>query len=630
VGESIGKGRDPFLKRLSYAFFKLKTGYTESEKTIEEAARDIKKGVVRGVPASKKNVVTLFDALFEYILDVTEAVYRFFYPHVHDINVVRPVPRLLRRLANKILTMTEKIYLIFFHPFRSRTKKKSSAGITSKIKQNYHTIFVAGLVIFIVRSLLTSSNPKYFIIYVIAALIFLTMYINPLVGLLMYYTTQMIIPSDVIYSFPNIAVGTPLMFGTILFWVLGMTRRGEKFATFHSSTGFSILWIWMILTMSTLMKRYGDIDIYLNITTLFLGFFMSTHIVQKDREKFYKFMLLVVFIYGFYAWRVIRNGFYFGFGTGHPVTADFTGALADNNELASAMCIGMAMMFGFSCIAKNKFVMYLARFFALLLSLSILLTNSRGGMLGLFITAGGIYFKVIIRGKSKTSSIVILVVVALIVGSLFSHKISKRMGDTKNWQEDPSACNRVIGFWAGWQVLKENPFLGCGLGGLYYVMMDYIPNEVEVPNLSLWEWFDGKTTVMIPKPSEKLVLHDAYMSFGAEGGFGIFILFPTMLISVFKTQKRLRKEIVDDESLEGVYHLSNCIDCAMYGYMLTATFLNNYMGNSLYLTCTISAMTYNIFSKNSDNMHLAELGMLFMSLSWWSYFFLLYYRFVNF
>jgi len=627
----IGKGgKEPFLKKIGYIVFRLKEGFSESEEDTVESLRDGRGGLSKGVSSSGKNISSIVDAFFEYILDITETIYRFFYPHVHDINVVRPVPGLMRRIASRVLMATEKIYLLFFHPFRKNMQKKRHVGIIAKAKQNYHVIFTSMLVIYIVRTYITSSNPKYFIIYLLAALIFITMYINPLLGLSMYYVTQMINPKDVIYSFPNIAVGTPLLFGTILFWVLGLTRRGETFETFHSETGICLLYMWIWLALSTLITRWGDMDIQLNITSLFLGFFLATHIIQRDEEKFYKFMTLVSLIYGFYAWRVIRNGFYFGFGTGTPVTADFSGALADNNELASAMCTGAAMMFGFSCIAKNKLTKYIAYFFTMLLMLSILLTNSRGGMLGMFLTFGAIYLKVIIKGKSKTGSVVILIVVVLIIGTLFSKKITKRMGDTQKWHEDPSACNRVIGFWAGWQVINDYPFFGCGLGGMYYIMMDYIPPQVEVPNLSLWEWFDGKTTVTIARPSERLVLHDAYMSFGAEGGFPIAILFPTLLISVLKTQSRLQKEIDGDESMIPVHQLSCCIQCGMYGYMLTATFLNNYMGNTLYLTVTLSTMVYNVFSKETRGMHVSELSMFVIAMGWWSYYFLLYYGVVKF
>ncbi len=625
--------KEGFLKRIAYLVFRIRHAYVESEKAVEDATTEIKKGVIRQQPVARKNLTTAADAIFEYILDITESIYRFFYPQVQDINTFSPIPRLFSRIADKVLSISEKIYLVFFHPIRGGVERKTKSSLFAKIKQNYHIIFIAFLTIYLVRSLITSQNPKYFIIYVMAGMIFITMYFKPVVGLLMYYTTQMIIPKDVVYSFPNIAVGTPLMFGTIIFWLLGFTKRDEKFVTYHSDTGIYLLIMWLVLTMGTLFEEYGDVDIYLNITTLYLSFFLCTHIIGKDKDRLYLFLFLTTAIYCFYAYRVIQNGFYFGFGTGEPVTADFSGALKDNNELAAAMCVGSALVYGFSCIARQKIVRYVARAFFFLLGLSIILTNSRGGLLGFFLTFGTLYFRVIIRGKKKGPSIAALLVGVLIIGALFSNKIEKRLGDTKDWKTDASACNRVIGVWGGWQVLMDKPVFGCGLGGLYFIMMDYIPDQVEIPNLSFWEYFteDSYTSsFLLPAPAERLVLHDAYMSFGAEGGIVIFILFPVFLFSVISTQRRLRKEIKGDKSLSGVYDLSFCIESSMFGYMLTATFLNNYMGNALYLTATVSTALYNVFSGKEKSMNMAEFFMLLMSLGWWSYFFLLYYKFIQF
>jgi len=563
---------------------------------------------------------------------VMEVVYNFLHTSfITKVNFFVPIRKMVRFTSAKVLRMTERFYLFVISPKMEAFLLKFARKGGSRLKENLHIILFISFLLHYVRSTTTTIYPRLYLICVICGIVFICVTYKPFWGLLLYYTTQLVILKEIMW-FPDymIPLGIPLLMGSVLFWLLGkVVYRRDSFELYQNPVNYILIFMWLVLSCSTLFTK-GSVEMYLNLTTLFMGYFWAVQIVGTDKKKFVNFLSLLALIYGFYAWRVVRNGFYFGFGTGHPITAGFSsGALADNNELAAVMGVGVSFLLGLFFVVKGKWLKTAALSTSCLLVIAVILTNSRGGLIGLCIALFFTSLNILLKKKNVGVFLFFVLLFGILGSSVFSTQIKNHVYDILHWNEVPSARNRVIGVWGGWQILKGRPILGCGLDRLQNELLDVIPPVVSIPNINFWEHFTEERVsdnILLPKPRSNLVVHNAYISIGAQGGVGILLLFPSMLICVLVSQRRFRKAAKNRAELAWAVSVSYCLETAMYTYMVTAMFLNSYMGNTLYLIVLLSSCLVNVASKKErKSMSGSQFFFILVCFMCWGYFFLDYY-----
>jgi len=613
---------------------------TVSDKKLEEEQELIPKPQTQPEPRPVRPnvfmpaVISTLDKCVDKILYAAEPAYRFIRACCYSVNIFHPIARFLKLLVKLVLTATERFYsLIFIQPIEDFVADFARTFVY-KAKKTYHIIFFSAFLIYFTNSIAPGRpGTKLQFMYVFCVFVVLCIVNKPFIGLLIYYGTQLIILKEIIW-FPDYAipVGTPLLFLTIGLWVLGkLMHKGEKLRLYQNQVNYVIIFLWFMLSWSTLYTN-ATVEVYLNLTTLFMSYFWAVQIIGKDKRKFTNFLIFACSIYGFYAYRVIRNGLYFGFGTSHAVTAGFSsGALSDNNELAAVMGVGASFLLAYYFTSKNKLAKVVSLFVFGMLIVAVILTNSRGGLIGISVALLSLCFNIVLRRKKIGVFLVLGVVLGSLGGYIFAPQITEHVHDILHWDKVPSAQNRVIGIWGGLEILKKNPLLGCGLDQLQNEILDVIPPLVAIPNVNFWEYFtqeNPREYIYLEKPRNKLVVHNAYISIGAQGGVAVLILFPAMIIFTIYSQRSFRKSVEKKSELAWAVNVSYCLETGLYTYMVTAFFLNNYMGNTLYLVILMSSCLINVASEEHRKaMSGTQFFFIIACFLCWSYFFMYYYLF---
>ncbi len=151
-----------------------------------------------------------------------------------------------------------------------------------------------------------------------------------------------------------------------------------------------------------------------------------------------------------------------------------------SHPLTFAECVMMTLTLIF-CLAvfnkdkKKRIWLWLA---TLIMLISLMFSNSRGPLLGAIL---GIFSLVIFRPSKKAIALVaaILVVIPLLVlgiSGITQGKritIQERIAKAINWRQDNDSKERVFMWQSGWQMIKENPVLGIGLGNIHEIYEQY-------------------------------------------------------------------------------------------------------------------------------------------------------------
>jgi putative inorganic carbon (HCO3(-)) transporter len=151
--------------------------------------------------------------------------------------------------------------------------------------------------------------------------------------------------------------------------------------------------------------------------------------------------------------------------------------------------------------------------YAIAMGFATILTQSRGGMLGL----AAVVFCVMLRGRNKLVGTLIFAVLALAVAGLLPSQFSDRYKSIGTYEEDASAMGRIDAWKAGTQMMLTRPLTGVGIGcfdiafGQKYRPAGFFSNKWMAPHntlvqiggetgligLSLWLWMFGYCVVQL-------------------------------------------------------------------------------------------------------------------------------------
>lgn len=329
----------------------------------------------------------------------------------------------------------------------------------------------------------------------------------------------MVAPFFLIKCFASVTFGLGFFTGLIflnpasLFWGLDKYRIPMVFALtllasaikshsfnknlFYSSQHVLIVMLFGCLILSAMYsfwpeRSFVEID---NWFKLFIYFFLFSHICcsVEDINKINRvivFAMVVLCIRGLYR-----------YASGYPWVQGLPNSyIADRNDFALALAMVLPLIDSLSASyrgAMRKILTCLPIF----IITTIILTYSRMG----FIL---IVFYLILRFFSTRQKMRYLIVAALAIGigsSFVPARYVDRIKGINNYEEDASSMGRIVAWYAGYEMMKDNPFTGVGL------------NCFELPEV--YGQYEQEF-----KPH---VAHNTYVQLGAEGGIlalGVFLL----------------------------------------------------------------------------------------------------------
>jgi len=305
---------------------------------------------------------------------------------------------------------------------------------------------------------------------------------------------------------------------------------------------------------------------------------LAVYLVFDSKERIIKLIHLWGLIYFFMALITIKNG---GLGPG-----DFTW---DPNDASLALSMGIPLclyVLRFLDISTRQKWFYLGTL-ALLIA-AIIVTNSRGGFLGLIAVILIIWWFSRKRLKIAMVSTVLAIALSSILFSILPDDYLKEM-ESINDPTDETRVERLRTWEIAWVMYKDNIILGVGGGNFAYNAGHYQRQT---------SWWTGNE-----KSLQGRLTHSVYFQVLADlGTLGTLIYLYVMFILPLRLNK-LRKRIGEDtEEQKLVKMFAMYLIVAMGGFAIAGAFISVAYYPHIPIWITMYAILLRYVTKNRESL----------------------------
>ena len=313
-------------------------------------------------------------------------------------------------------------------------------------------------------------------------------------------------------------------------------------------------------------------DIYIKIYLMTpIGYWML-----KRPDEFKTLLLMILAAGTVIAIKAISNkvlGIGLIEGTRVTIARELGSALGDPNDLSLVLLFPLAYAISGFLHTSKKSWKYLVGAVAVLLIVAIIMTQSRGGVLGVTSIVGYFSYRHI---KSKVAFLSISAVA--FIALLTVAGVSDRQTTQANEGElDASAQGRLYAWQTAWNMALDNPALGVGMENYYYNYFYYTPH------------WDGKNHVV----------HSTWFNVLSETGFIGFGLFMAILFLLFNRTRQLASD-VDSKAPLPIRIMCHASTPALLGFAISGTFLTQSFTWPLYLQMVIILALYRYLKQSAS------------------------------
>jgi len=379
-------------------------------------------------------------------------------------------------------------------------------------------------------------------------------FLNPFYGVLLWIWVAYFNPHrftyGIAYTFPvAMVLAVPTIAGTLF------TKQRNKNVFTRETVLLLILWSWFGITLfcATLNPLFSmhvaegrDQLIIITKILLMIGL---TVLLTNSPQRLRLLLLVTVFSFGALA----VKGALFGVRT----SGDFRvwgppdSFLADNNDFGLAQNIVLPLMFFMAGSESNRWLRWALRVCFFASALVVLLTYSRGALLGI---AAGMTF-IVLKSRHKLLAGVALVLAAMAVLSFAPQQWQERMDNFFAGKLDQSANQRLVSWKFAWNVAEAYPITGGG-------MQCFTP-----------EMFARFSKEPIPGGGLSSGPHSIYFQTLGEQGFVGLGLFLTLIATCVLSLRKLRKLVRVSPPLQWIIPYANGLEGGFYAFLVSGAFL---------------------------------------------------------
>jgi probable O-glycosylation ligase (exosortase A-associated) len=319
-----------------------------------------------------------------------------------------------------------------------------------------------------------------------------------------------------------------------------------------------VFWAWVCLTMvnthfEPLFADHIELGTFRLIEfSKIMVLTLLTIFLVTSQKKLKNLLMVTAFSLGLIA----LKGTIFGILTGGQfrVWGPPRSFIADNNDFGLALNMVIPMLFFLGRDEQNKKLKILFKITFVCSVVAVLLTYSRGAMLGM--TA--VMAMLVLKSRYKAISALIIVVIAFLVISFAPGAWMARMGALADGQLDQSAHQRLTSWSFAWSLAKNYPITGGGF-------------ECFTPNLfAMYSPTDPQTGLFGHTSSGP---HSIYFQVLGEQGFVGLAIFLGLLASCLLSARRLRKQAARFPAVAWVASYSQMVELGILAYMVSGAFL---------------------------------------------------------
>lgn len=398
-------------------------------------------------------------------------------------------------------------------------------------------------------------------------------FFEPFFGILMWVWIAYFNPHrftfTYMYDFPvAMVIAVPTLLGIVF------TRKINRNIMVRETVLLGLLWIWYGIT-------------YLNATNvpLFQGHILDARselirvskilimtvvmillVTSKERLKY----LFLVTSFSFSL--LVLKGALFGVRTSgqYRVWGPPDSFLADNNGFALAVNMSLPMLFYLARVEKNQVLKRLLNISFVCGIVSVLLTYSRGGLLGLV----AVLFMITWKSKYRVISSILLCASGLLVLTFAPPQWLNRMGSIEHEAQDAdgSARQRLVSWGTTLNFSKDYPFMGGSF--------DLLP-DIEV--------FQRYQTEPLPGGFPSSGPHSIYFQMIGEQGYIGLMLYLSMIGACLLTLRRIRTFARAISEVQWSVPYLDILEAAFAGFLVSGAFLGLANFDLFYqlIACTI-------------------------------------------
>lgn len=379
---------------------------------------------------------------------------------------------------------------------------------------------------------------------------------NPFFGVLMwtwvsYFNPHRYAWTSTVYNFPvAMTVGIPTLLGLLF------TRKLNRNIFTRESVLILALWAWMVFTLvyaSQVPLFAGHIQDgtarLIQITKILL-MTVVTMLLVNSRPRLRQLVMVIALSLGL---RAVWGGI-FGIRTGGEfrVYGPNDSFVADNNDFALALNMILPLLYFLIASESKRWVRNGLWLCFLASVVCVILTYSRGGLLGL----ATVLFLIAMMSRYRIVALALLGATALLIVSFAPEAWTHRMDSMAHGKVDSSEEQRLIAWRTGWNLAMDYPITGGGLEAYpdVVVFQRYQPEEM-------------------PGGRESAGPHSIYFQVLGEQGFVGLALFLALLGSCFFSMRGLRRRARSRSPAHWVIPYTRMFEVSLAAFAVSGAFL---------------------------------------------------------
>ncbi len=396
-------------------------------------------------------------------------------------------------------------------------------------------------------------------------------FINPAAGIVFWVWDALLSPTELAYSFmQGIETNKLIAVATLLSFVLAQRRR----AIFFDRTAAILVAITILATGSYIfaLVRNGLLDdLYIKLLKEMVLAFAVMYLITT-KEWMYVILLSASAALGFMG---VKEGLIALLTAGgHHIVG--MRAVGDNNQLAAALVSIIPLMLALWRCTPSRATRsgFLGAIF--LTVVTVIMTYSRGGFVGLIVLA-----LLFLKGsRHRVVSLAVLGLAAIAMLNFAPSEWFHRVDTIQDASSDNSFMGRVVAWKISWLIAVDNPIFG---GGMHAVQMQPV-----------WTYFSQYLGQLdwIPTPPADLTPHAAhsvYFEILGDLGFTGLLFWLIMFGIALSNCKVARRAAISSKSMPWMIEFSDGIRSSLICYMVTGAALSIGYYELLFILVALSA-----------------------------------------
>jgi probable O-glycosylation ligase (exosortase A-associated) len=370
-------------------------------------------------------------------------------------------------------------------------------------------------------------------------------FLRPWIGVLVWSWIGYMNPHRLTWGF---AYSMPFAFMVAIAVIIGAFFTKDRYSLPRTREVFLLLLLWFTFFLSTLFAVYPqDAWEQLSKVSKILLMTFITLLLLQNPKKLRMLLWVIALSIGFFGlkggiWSVLTGG-------QNMVLGPPNSFIAGNTEIGLALNMVLPILFYLRRETSRVWLKHFLLAMILFSIIAILITYSRGALLGLATVLSVLFLK----SRGKVIVLLMLCIAFLLATSVLPEKWFGRMETIKTYDEDSSAMGRLRAWEMAWRLALDRPLLGAGFRAFQPEMYKrYLPEF----------------------PASGRDAHSIFFQVLAEHGFTGFALYIMLILSTLQSLRQLIKRSRRDPSLQWIFSCAQMLEASLIAYVASGMFLS--------------------------------------------------------